>query len=95
VVAAGSTEVDKSSSNCAPTCCTVADSNHPSRPSQRGCQLIPALAASFGQALADVTFKACYCSILDECWISSLQDIRVVPVRACPAPAVAFVPNGK
>ncbi len=54
----------------------------------------PAVAASFGQALADITFKACYCSILDECWISSLQDIRVVPVRSCPAPAVAFVPNG-
>lgn len=54
-----------------------------------------AVAAAFSEALADVTFKACYCSILDECWTSNLQDIHVVTAKSCPIPAVAFVPNGR
>jgi len=52
-----------------------------------------------GQRLAaafpDVAFRACYCSILDECWISTLRDIRVTPVKSCPEPQQRFVPNAK
>jgi hypothetical protein len=46
-------------------------------------------------ALNEVSFRACYCSILDECWVSNLQSTRVEPVKACAAPAVRFDPNGR
>jgi hypothetical protein len=48
---------------------------------------------AFKDALKDLSFRACYCSILDQCWISNLQDTRTTPVKACPEPAVRFDPN--
>jgi hypothetical protein len=47
----------------------------------------------FKDALKDITFRACYCSVLDECWIGNLQSTHVRAVRVCPAPAVTFNPN--
>ncbi len=51
------------------------------------------VAGRFKDALKDITFRACYCSVLDECWIGNLQSTHVRAARACPAPAVRFNPN--
>jgi hypothetical protein len=49
-----------------------------------------------GERLASVLpalgFRACYCSILDECWIGNLRDTRVQRVASCPEPAQRFDP---
>ena len=45
-------------------------------------------------SLLRITFRACYCSILDECWRSDLSSTRTQPVRACPAPEHPFKPLG-
>jgi hypothetical protein len=45
--------------------------------------------------IRDIGFRACYCSVLDECWISNLQTTRTDPVRECPAPAHRYIPYGK
>jgi hypothetical protein len=47
----------------------------------------------FAAALTDLSFRGCYCSILDECWTSSLRDTHTQPVKACPEPKVRFDPN--
>jgi len=47
---------------------------------------------SFASHLTDFTFRACYCSILDECWISNLRDLHTTPVKACSEPKVRFDP---
>jgi len=47
----------------------------------------------FAGVLTDLSFRACYCSILDECWISDLRDTRTQPVKSCPEPKVRFDPN--
>ena len=44
-------------------------------------------------ALADVTYRGCYCSVFDECWISDLDSLKPTPVKACPRPAVPFRPR--
>jgi hypothetical protein len=49
----------------------------------------------FAGVLTELRFRACYCSILDECWISSLRDTRTQPVKACPEPKVRFDPLGR
>jgi hypothetical protein len=49
----------------------------------------------FRGAVSQVTYRACYCSILDECWVSDLMSLRVQPVKACSPPAHPFNPNGK
>ncbi len=48
----------------------------------------------FAASLLRITFRACYCSVLDECWRSDLRSTRTRHVRACPAPAHRFDPNG-
>jgi hypothetical protein len=47
----------------------------------------------FAAAFPDITLRGCYCSILDQCFISNLKDTRTTPVKACPEPAVQFSPN--
>jgi hypothetical protein len=47
----------------------------------------------FAATLPDLVFRACYCSILDECWVSNLRDTHTRPVKFCPEPKVRFVPN--
>lgn len=34
-----------------------------------------------------VTFDACYCSVLGDCWRSNLSGVDARPVKQCPAPA--------
>jgi hypothetical protein len=48
----------------------------------------------FAGVLTELRFRACYCSILDQCWISSLRDTHTQPVKACPEPKVRFDPLG-
>jgi hypothetical protein len=35
-------------------------------------------------------YRACYCSVFDECWISDLASMSPKPVRACAVPATAY-----
>lgn len=44
--------------------------------------------------LTQVTFRVCYCSVLDQCWISDLRSLRTEPVRECRAPEHPYDPNG-
>lgn len=39
----------------------------------------------FVQGIPDVTYKACYCSIFDECWLSDGASMHPTAVKACPA----------
>jgi len=44
--------------------------------------------------LTHVTFRVCYCSVLDQCWISDLRSTRVQPVDQCRPPEHPYDPNG-
>ena len=44
--------------------------------------------------LTQVTFRVCYCSVLDQCWVSDLRSTRTEPVRECTAPKHPYDPNG-
>jgi hypothetical protein len=35
-------------------------------------------------------FRACYCSVFDECWVSDLTTISPQPVQQCPATSDTF-----
>jgi hypothetical protein len=52
------------------------------------------VAERLSEGLLRVTFRACYCSVLDECWRSDLRSTRTQAVRACPAPDHPFDPLG-
>jgi hypothetical protein len=54
----------------------------------------PEVPDRFAAALLRISFEACYCSVLDECWRSDLRSTRTTPVRACPAPEHPYDPNG-
>jgi hypothetical protein len=55
----------------------------------------PDIARRFSAVLEDVSFRVCYCSILDECWSTDLRSTRSTAVRECRAPEHKFDPNGK
>jgi hypothetical protein len=44
--------------------------------------------------LQQITFRVCYCSVLDQCWTSDLRSTRTQPVRECRAPEHPYNPNG-
>lgn len=44
--------------------------------------------------LNQVTFRVCYCSVLDECWVSDLRSTRTQAVGECTAPEHPYNPNG-
>ena len=50
----------------------------------------PGLFDAFDAHLAEVTFRLCYCSILDRCWISDLRTLKPAEVASCPVPAHPF-----
>jgi hypothetical protein len=54
----------------------------------------PEIGNRLAQALPQVSFRACYCSVLDQCWRSNLRSIRTEPVKECPAPEHPYDPNG-
>jgi len=42
------------------------------------------------RAITDVTLRACYCSVFDECWVSDLRTLQPTRVARCEAPKVPF-----
>ena len=54
----------------------------------------PEVPERLAASLLKIGFKACYCSVLDECWTSDLRSTRTRRVRECPAPGHLFDPNG-
>jgi hypothetical protein len=55
----------------------------------------PEVPNRFAAALLRISFRACYCSILDECWKSDLRSTRTIPAASCPAPEHPYAPNGR
>jgi len=53
----------------------------------------PGLVAKFDAALLKISFRACYCSVLDQCWTSNLMTIDTHPIKTCPVPAHPYVYN--
>ena len=45
----------------------------------------------FDSSLSRFHFEACYCSILDRCWRSNLQDLSPKQVRSCQASEHPFI----
>jgi hypothetical protein len=41
-------------------------------------------------SLKDISWRACYCSVFDECWVSDLQTLHPQSVAQCPVPKVPF-----
>ena len=44
----------------------------------------------FDAQFTTLTFRACYCSILDRCWISDLRTLKPAEIGSCPVPAHPF-----
>lgn len=57
---------------------------------------VPAITKKLAQVrvLTQLTFRVCYCSVLDQCWVSDLRSTRTAPVRECTAPDHPYDPNG-
>jgi hypothetical protein len=47
----------------------------------------PTVAAAFDRTRGELTARACYCSVLNECWITGFDQSRPKPVKDCRAPA--------
>jgi hypothetical protein len=41
-------------------------------------------------SLKDITWRACYCSVFDECWVSDLHTLHPEAVKQCPVPKVPY-----
>jgi hypothetical protein len=57
--------------------------------------MAPDVPDSLANALRDVSFRVCYCSVLDQCWISDLKSTRTLSVKECIAPQHSYDPNGR
>ena len=44
--------------------------------------------------LNQITFRVCYCSVLDQCWISNLRNTHTQAVGECTPPEHPYDPNG-
>jgi hypothetical protein len=57
---------------------------------------VPAITTRLAQVsvLTQVTFRVCYCSVLDQCWISDLRSTHTQPVSQCTPPQHPYDPNG-
>lgn len=42
-------------------------------------------------SLKDIEWRACYCSVFDECWLSDLKTMNPQAVRQCPPAKVPFL----
>lgn len=40
--------------------------------------------------LSEIKYRACYCSVFDECWISDLTTLHPQEVKSCPVPKVPY-----
>ncbi|MDV6331239.1 hypothetical protein [Asticcacaulis sp. 201] len=43
----------------------------------------------------DLSFKTCYCSVLDECWIGDMKTTKTEEVEVCPVSTHPFDVNGR
>ncbi len=50
----------------------------------------PGVFDAFDTHLAEMSFRLCYCSILDRCWLSDLRTLKPAEVASCPVPAHSF-----
>ena len=55
---------------------------------------MPHLHATFVAALHRLTFQACYCSVLDQCWASDLKNVEAHSVKVCPKVPRPFDSDG-
>jgi|SRR5438270_2393972 len=55
----------------------------------------PDIPNRFQAALRELSFRVCYCSVLDQCWTSNLQSTHTQPVRECRAPEHRYDPNAR
>ena len=39
---------------------------------------------------SELKYRACYCSVFDECWTTDFASLHPTPVDLCPKPAVAY-----
>lgn len=53
----------------------------------------PALAQRFAEALRELQFRSCYCSVLDECWESN-NSMTPTRVKSCKTPEPLFEADG-
>lgn len=44
----------------------------------------------FADAIHSLTFRGCFCSVFDECWISDMHRLDVQKIRSCPIRADRF-----
>jgi hypothetical protein len=50
-----------------------------------------ALYDAFNSARNRFTYRVCYCSVFNECWVSDGHDLNPPRVRTCPQPAVPYL----
>jgi hypothetical protein len=48
------------------------------------------IAAKFNEGRVKITTRTCYCSVFDECWVSSGLTTQATKVPSCSTPAVPF-----
>ena len=54
----------------------------------------PEIPTRFSDSLLRISFRACYCSVFDECWVSNLRTTTPQRVRRCEPPQHRFEPGG-
>jgi len=54
----------------------------------------PAVVARLEHSLPRVKFRACYCSVFDQCWTTDLMGTDADHVKVCPTPTAPFQPGG-
>lgn len=55
---------------------------------------VPEIGGRLALSLPQVSFRTCYCSVLDQCWISNLKSTQVQRVAECRPPEHPYDPNG-
>ncbi|WP_341631908.1 hypothetical protein [Sphingomonas agri] len=55
----------------------------------------PDLSNRMASEIREVTFRVCYCSVLDQCWMSDLRSTRTEPIRQCGPAEHPYDPNGR
>jgi hypothetical protein len=56
---------------------------------------VPQVPDRLAASLPQMTFRVCYCSVLDQCWINDLRTTRTQTVRECKPPEHPYLPNGR
>ena len=46
--------------------------------------------STFGAARDKITYRICYCSVFDECWLSGGNNVHPQTAKTCPTPAVPY-----